>query len=154
MSPDQIKELVQTEARRIALEVYSQKGTQYGNPQVPVHIHNGIDSPIVSAADIGGFLPLPATPGGVVSPGQLGNQVVVQGNSSRSYGNFSTVSQAVFPIYPIPLIYGSGVGPDSAFDGGTAPLGTVLFFENGLTLSGLWVKTPVGWYRFAPFSVM
>lgn len=39
-------------ARQAAEEVYKERGTQYGVPTVPYHIHNGIDSPEITQTNI------------------------------------------------------------------------------------------------------
>lgn len=156
--------IIQNEARKIAEEVYATKGTQYNVANVPAHSHNGVDSNHLSLSSIDGVLTLGAQPNILGEDGamfcnlNLGNQVVTQGNTERGFGVFGTVSQASFYTLPIPVIYGNGVGVDSAFNGGDAPDGTMVFFSNGLTLSGLWIKTQgvgnEGWYRIAPTSVL
>ncbi len=140
MIEPEILQAIRDEAKKAAEDVYNQKGNQFGVNQTPTHSHNGVDSPILPTTSVGGFLPLPATIGGVVSPDILVNQSIVQGPSYRGYGYLSGTSQTVFPVYPIPVIYGHGVGDDSEFNGGKAPAGTVIFFENGPTIAGLWVN--------------
>lgn len=145
-----IKDMVVNESKQQATAVFNDLGTQYNVGKVPTHMHNGVDSLKIPPTSVEVFQVLPGTTGGVVAPGTLGNQVVTQGPTERGYGNFATVSQAVFPVYPIPIIYGNGVGVDSLFNYGDAPDGTMIFFDNGLTLSGLYIKTANGWYGFTP----
>jgi len=145
-----IKEMVANEAKQQATAVFNDLGTQYNVGKVPTHMHNGIDSLKIPPTSVEVFQVLPATSGGVVDPAIIGNKVMTQGPTERGYGNFATVSQAVFPVYPIPVMYGNGVGVDSAFSYGDAPSGTMVFFDNGLTLSGLYIKTANGWYGFTP----
>jgi len=143
-------EIIQQEAKKAAQDVYNQKGTQYNIPSVPTHSHNNIDSPSLPATSINGFAPLPATVGGVVSPGTLGNQGVAQGAINVGYGYLATGVQASFLAYPLTVIYGHGAGADSAFNGGDAPEGTVLFFNNGdnQALNQLWVRAGGKWRGF------
>lgn len=118
-----IQELVQNEARKIATEVYNTLGTQYGVAEVPTHTHNGVDSLQITPYAVTGFLPLPSTEDGVVSPAVLRANTVIQGNSSNSYTN-QTVSQSpTLPIYPIPIIYGGG-GTESLTFTGSRPTGS------------------------------
>ncbi len=120
---------------------------KYAVTQVPVHTHNGIDSPKIDADDIPQFVPLPATPGGVVSPDVLDTQTI---------NDIVLGSQNPPTIYvnPVPIIYGYGVGVHSAFNGGDAPNGSAVFFENGLSLSKLYIKTEYGWYGIPVDSVI
>jgi len=55
----EIQAMVQKEARDIATQVYKQMGTQYGVSKVPLHYHNGIDSPQLIRPDVTyiGFVP-------------------------------------------------------------------------------------------------
>jgi len=145
-----IKDMVANEAKQQATAVFNDLGTQYNVGKVPTHMHNGVDSLKIPATSVEQFQVLPATDGGVANPTVLGNQVITQGSTERGYGNLATVSQAVFPVFPIPVIYGNGVGVDSVFNYGDAPDGTMVFFDNGLTLSGLYIKTANGWYGFTP----
>lgn len=145
-----IEGMVANVAKQQATAVFNDLGTQYNVGKVPTHMHNGVDSLKIPATSVEQFQLLPATDGGVANPTVLGNQVITQGSTERGYGNLATVSQAVFPVFPIPIIYGNGVGVDSQFNGGDAPDGTVVFFDNGLTLSGLYIKTSNGWYGFTP----
>lgn len=145
----QLTAYIQSEALRIAQEVYTQNGTQYGVGNIPIHIHNNIDAPNIPPISVTGFLNLPATYGGVVAPTTLGNQIVTQGSSSRGFGRFQSVGNATFPIYPIPIIYGNGGGVDSEFNGGQAPEGTVVFFNNGPASSGLYIRSGGSWFGIA-----
>lgn len=101
-------EIIQQEAKKAAQNVYATEGTRYGVADVPTHTHNNIDTGSVPASSVTGFVPLPAQLGDMLSPDTLGSQVVVQGNTTKSYGNNTAVGQATFPIYPVPIIYGGG----------------------------------------------
>lgn len=149
-----IQELVKKEARAQATAVYNELGTRYNVAKVPTHLHNGIDSVPIPATSVLGFMNLPATSGGVANATTLGNQVMTQGDAVNGYGNKATPNQAVFSVYSIPIIYGNGVGLDGAFNGGDAPDGTVIMFDNGLTFATLCVKTGNGWYLFSPSAVI
>ncbi len=131
-------------ANKIVTETLAK--AQYSVPAVPDHHHNGSDASILDPLATKGFQLLPATSGGVVSPGVMGNQSITQGPNVAGFGYLAGIGTGFpFNIYPVPIIYGNGVGVDSEFNGGDAPEGTVLFFENGPTISGMWVKTNSGW---------
>lgn len=48
----EIQAMVQKEARDIAMSVYNEMGTKFGVSQVPLHSHNGIDSPRIPSTSI------------------------------------------------------------------------------------------------------
>lgn len=139
-------------ATDIATKIVTQKlqEAQYTVARIPDHHHNGTDSSVLEPTSNSAFSPLPSTftgqasTAGVVNSSLLGNQVVGQGSQTVGYGNSVTGtnqnSKGIFYTSPIPVIYGSGVGTDSQFNGGDAPQGTMIFFSNGTTISGLWVK--------------
>lgn len=142
MTPDQVRQIVQEEIKKAAQQA------QYTVTRVPVHSHNSIDSPTLNPTAVQGFTPLPSNTTPTASAGVLGllaGQTV--GGPPNTNASFNPPSVVV---YPIPIIYGYGVGVHSAFNGGEAPQGTVLFFENGLTLSKLFIKTANGWYGISP----
>lgn len=148
-----IAEYIEQRAREIALEVYTQKGTQFGVANVPAHTHNNIDSNNIPPTSVSGFYPLPGTNTGIVSPQTIGNQVVTQGSSSRGFGHFATVSPASFVVYPQVIIFGNGGGTDSQFNGGDAPEGTMIFFINNTAIGGLWVRAAGQWWGIAQGTV-
>ncbi len=153
MNEQEIRKIIQEEIKKAA------QTAQYGVTRVPVHTHNNIDSPNLPPHSVTGFQNLPANQTPAASAGVLG---VLAGQSvSGPPSDPLVISPSTIPtllpqisVFPIPIIYGYGVGVHSAFNGGEAPNGTVLFFSNGLTLSGLWVKTPDGWYGFSPDSLI
>jgi hypothetical protein len=102
------KQELQSLIRQIATQVYNELGTKFGVAQIPTHTHNGVDSNQVTSINVGGFLPLPATSGGVINDKVLGDEIVIQGETRNGYGTFNTVQKAQFPIYPIPVIMGGG----------------------------------------------
>lgn len=97
-----IKNLIRQE-----IDAYMQN-KQFNLSKITNHEHNGMDSNRISAINVKGFPPLPATPGGVVSDKVLGDEIVIQGESRNGYGTFNTVKKVQFPIYPIPTIMGGG----------------------------------------------
>lgn len=151
LDPETIKAIQQI-ATEAAEAVYAKEGSQYGVARVPAHTHNGVDSNNIVPTSVTGFLPLPATLDGVVNPIVLQNQIVTQGNTSRGYGRFESVGQSSFPIFPMPIIYGNGAGTDSEFQGGEAPEGTLIFFNNGPTISGLWIRSGGNWFGIGQAS--
>jgi len=55
----EIQAMVQKDATDIAEKVYKKLGTQYGVSKVPLHYHNGVDSPVIIRPDVTyiGFVP-------------------------------------------------------------------------------------------------
>ncbi len=139
-------EIIQIEAKKAAQDVYAVQGTQYNVAAVPTHTHNGVDSLNFPALNLSGFYALPSTPGGVVSPGLLGNQGVAQGSTNIGYGYQATGAQATFPVFPVPIIYGHGVGVDSQFNGGSAPEGSIVIFDNPGSVHQIWWRSGGDWW--------
>ncbi len=86
-----------------------------------LHTHNGSDTSKIrhaDAADVNFIGDLP-----------IGTFKV---NGGQTLGG-GTVS------YPMPIIYGNGVGVYSQFDGGNAPVGTSLIFYNPAIATEYWV---------------
>ncbi len=144
-----IEKIASDMAQKIVDETLNK--AQYTVPDVPDHHHNGQDSTQLDPESITTVLNLPATKGGVVSPTTLVNQLVGQGPALVGFGNLNTGNtaqqSAKFVSFPVPIIYGHGVGTDSQFNGGDATQGTMVFFDNGATLSGLWILLSDGTWR-------
>lgn len=139
MDENKIRQIVKEEIKLAAQQA------QYTVTRVPVHSHNSIDSPTLNPTSVQGFTPLPSNETPTASAGVLGllaGQTV--GGPPNTNASFNPPSVVV---YPIPIIYGYGVGVHSAFNGGEAPQGTVLFFDNNgvKSLSFLYIKTLNGW---------
>lgn len=143
----EIEELVRKISKEEAEKVYGSNGTQFGVPQVPIHIGDGVDTSRTPIASIDGIITVNRTSQnnatGYASPAVLGNQT------------FISTTPAVQTIsFPINIIRGFGVGGDSQFNGGDAPDGTVVLFTNGLTLSTLNIRSDGQWYQFNPDSIL
>ena len=142
-------EIVQIEANKAAEQVYAKKGTMFGVATIPTHEHTGVDSLPVSSQNVSGFIALPANSGDVVNPTTLGNQIVTQGDTRRGYGVFATVSQAVFPVYPVVIIGGGGSSDTSYSMTGIRPAGsttgtlTVNFTGTSGTYATAFVSTEI-----------
>ena len=153
MTEQEIRNIVRDEIQKNAQQ------SQYNVSKTTAHIHNGIDSPNLPPTSIQGFVSITGA-GTTANPGVIiaaVDQYVVGPPSHAIFFNPASTTAPVMPtitVYPIPIIYGHGVGTASAFNGGEATPGTMLFFDNGLTLSALWVKTENGWYGISPDSVM
>ena len=119
MDENQIRNLVQQEVQSMM--------SRYGVAQVPFHTHNGIDSPQLPQ-----FQPASSGPSGVFSPKNIAPQQVVNLNPTTGIGNPNV------QVMPVPIIYGAGGGVSSQFDGGDAPLGTIILFQNDPSVIQLW----------------
>lgn len=140
MNEDQVKKI----AKQVFDEQLAQ--TQYGFSSIPFHIHNQTDSPILPPTSVGGFVPLPANnPTGVVSPKVLNPSG--PGTESQIVNHRATTHAQQPPavyVFPVPIIYGYGVGGYSAFNGGDAPIGSLVCFSNAGTTAQLFIKVQTG----------
>lgn len=107
----------------IAIQVFKEQlgQSQYKVTSVPAHSHNQTDSPRIPPTSVTNFAALPAGETGVLS----------KNNISISFPPYGI-------IYPIPVIRAVGVGPFSAFNGGDAPLGSMIVFM-GPAGNELWI---------------
>ena len=138
MDEQKIQNLIQQE-----IKSYMDRN-QYSVSKIPNHYHNGSDSPKISTSSIVESMNITGIKGGVFDPAVLDTQKINKEYTS-SLSDPGTVS-----VLPMNIIYGYGVGVHSQFNGGDAPSGTMVFFENTLTNSGLWIKTDNGWYGISP----
>lgn len=143
--------MIEKIATDIANRIVEQKlvEAQYKPPKVPDHHHNSVDSARVNLADVDNVYTLSGTGTGIISPATLQNQSISQGSFLAGYGNLSlgaTPNKIVVTSSPIPTIYGHGGGADSQFNGGDAPDGTLIFFNNGVSISGLWIMQSGTWF--------
>ena len=128
-----------------------------GNPTIDPHTHNGTDNLQINPVDLIGWTPLPMSSEKYLNPAQ--NEYLNVGNPGKyEYGFASNeqlksdssglpqyLSNATLAIYPIPIVNGYGVGNAGAFNGGYAPEGALVFFENGNTLSNLYIRINGKW---------
>lgn len=122
-----------------------QKEQQFQISKIQNHTHNGTDTQKIEPSAITSFIPVTGVTNGVFAKNNLGNQSVnVQGRI--------TYSPIGVYVPQLPIIYGFGVGVDSQFNGGNAPEGTMVFFNNGSTVNQLWVMADGTW-RGADFPL-
>lgn len=119
---------------------------QFNISKIQGHEHNGSDVVKIPISSISESIPITGTEGGVFNKTILDTQKV-----NIEYTSGIPNPKTVYTL-PVNIIYGNGVGVASAFNGGEAEPGTMVFFENGLTLSALWIKTINGWYGISPDS--
>lgn len=127
---------VQKEIQTQFETLYKQYATKYGVASVPLHRHNGADSPTLSPSSIDSYLPLPGTSGGVASPDVLTDgQVVNDTNQANNSQLAATVTSQTIYVDPFPILYDT---ESDGFQGGEAPIGTSLIVaspsEEGVTL--------------------
>lgn len=139
MDENTIRQIVRDEIAKAAQQA------QYTVTRVPVHTHNNTDAPNIPSSNVTGFQSLPAQPnqspsGGVISLLMLDGQTVNGIPNTPSSSN----PPAVY-TYPVPFIWGYGVGTHSAFNGGTAPEGTLIAFHNGDGINQLWIMMESKW---------
>lgn len=137
--------MVRKEIETMFPGLYEKYATKYGVASVPLHKHNGADSPVLPATSLAPFTPLPATSGGVANTTVLDGTVMNNpqtANSPSQSGTFN--SQSVY-VSPIPIIYATQAGQE--FNGGFAPVGTQVIFMNATNLpdeqATLWVRVGV-----------
>ena len=146
LTEKEIREIVQDELK---------KNVNAGSPIVPPHDHDGTDSFPINPINLVGFTSLPSSTKkylvttydpstakegdqeyGFASPQQL------LGGDPSSPSQF--LSNANIAQYPIPIVFGFGVGTSSNFNGGYAPEGTLVYFSNA-TVNGLYIRVEGGW---------
>lgn len=143
----EMQPFVQKEIQSQFETLYKEFATKYGVASVPLHRHNGADSPVIGNASISNFDALPATPGGVANLDTLALQVL-DGNYVDASGNQNKNPPT---SYVMPISFISGFGnpgdPNAAFHGGNAPIGTMIAFTNSAELAmQLFVRLDVDGY--------
>jgi hypothetical protein len=111
---------------------------QFNLSKVPNHEHNGTDTVKVPVSSIKEAIPITGSAGGVFNSAILGDQTI-----NRLYNSNTSNPSFVYSL-PSNIIYGFGVGVDSAFNGGLAEEGTMIVFSNG-ALSTLWFMLDGTW---------
>lgn len=132
MDENKIKNLIQNEIRKYMTD------KQFNPSKIANHLHNGKDTNKLPISSIDSSIPITGTAGGVFDPVILNTQKI----NNQYTSNFLNPN-TVF-VLPVNIIYGFGVGIHSAFNGGNALPGTMVFFENSAG-SSLWINTFNGW---------
>lgn len=150
-TPEQIAEIKQM------IEASARDNYLSGNPIVDPHTHNGTDNLQINPVDLIGWSPIPSTSQQYLNPAkdiydngfQYGKYeygfASPQQLQSDTGGLPQYLSNSTLAIYPIPIVNGYGVSNAGAFNGGYAPEGTLVFFNNGSTLSNLYIRINGGW---------
>lgn len=132
--------MTEAEIRQIVQDEYQNLGSRFGVNQTPIHSHNNIDSPQLDPSSVKAFIALPATPStSVIGQANLYAQPVGQAYPQLNASRSNVYSPS------IPYITGYGVGDASAFNGGTAPDGSILLFSNGSNISQIWWHVGGSW---------
>lgn len=136
MDRNEITQLIRSEIAKAGV------ASRFQLSPVNTHTHTGrgSDAPNIPGTSVTAFQQIPTDGSSVLGPNSLNTQ------------NFSYLGQLnSTPVLTVPLveISGFGVGVHSAFNGGTAPEGTMVLFTNGDSLSFLCIKSEqssTGWY--------
>lgn len=127
-----------------------------GNPRTDPHSHNGTDNLQINPVDLIGFTPIPISPQQYLNPAQneyanVSQPGIYEYGFGSDYQLLSDtgglpqyLSDSTIAIYPIPVVNGYGVGNAGAFNGGYAPDGTLVFFNNA-SLSCLYIRVNGAW---------
>ena len=131
--------LTEQQVRDIATEVFQTLSaqSQFNVASIPSHIHNQTDSPRIPPTSVTNFVPMSG-----FKTGTLGN---TSGVISPDNIGVSTPPYSI--IYPTPIIHGYGVGDFSQFNGGTAPVGTLIGFMTDALVWQLWILMPDDTWR-------
>jgi hypothetical protein len=155
MNEQQIRDIVQNEL---------QKNYYSGSPNVPPHSHNGTDGLNVDPVDLIGWTALPTTQQVYIKSFQNAQGTIFQPGVGE-YG-FASATQLLTGVpsypnqfltdstirqYPIPIVNGYGVGANSGFNGGYAPDGTLVYFNNA-SAGGLYIRID-GFWRGVNFNL-
>jgi hypothetical protein len=132
MDDSKLRQIIQQE-----IQTFMRNG-QFNLTKIQQHEHNGTDTVNIPISSISSSFPIQGSNGGVFDPTILNGQKV-----NLEYTTLKKNPNTVY-VLPVNIIYGFGVGVDSAFNGGVASPGTMVFLENS-TLSTLWINTINGW---------
>lgn len=142
-----MKPLTEQEIRAIVKEEMK-NNYMAGSPCVPPHSHNDTDNLAVRPVDLVGWSSIPVSTQkylneatGLMEYG-FGSPQMLAGGDSSHVSQF--VNDTNIAMYPIPVVVGNGVGAQSAFEGGWAPEGTLVFFLNG-SISYLYIRVDGMW---------
>lgn len=151
MDENKIRQIVRDEINK----------SQSGLPYVPPHLHDGSSNLLINQQTLG-FIPVPqhlnkttfnytAESNGVRINNLedpvygFGSPNILEPADATHVAQYVT-NPFVF-INPIPVVVGNGVGNQSAFNGGSAPDGTIVAFLTGsTTTSFLYVRFSGSWY--------
>ncbi len=142
LTEQEIRAIVQDEMR---------KNYNSGNPQTPPHNHDGTDGFFINPIDLIGWTPMPVSPTkylnqstGLNEYGFASPQQMAGGDSSGAGHPSQYALRTDIGQYPIPIIVGNGAGVQSAFEGGYAPEGTLVYFA-GTAQNGLYIRFDGRW---------
>lgn len=141
MNEEDIKKLIQQ-----GIETYMQN-KQFTVSKIPAHKHNGTDTNRLPISSIEESIALQGKGNGMLSPS------ILLGRKVNNEFLSNTKNPNAIYILPINVIYGYGAAEYSTFSFGDVLPGTIVFFDNGVTLSGLYIKTFTGWYGITPDSL-
>lgn len=137
------------DVRRIFKEMFDANYNS-GSPKVAPHAHNGDDNFAVNPKDLIGFEPIPTSPAKYLNPFTGGYEYGYGAPQQLAPADSSSEAQYLLDpdlaTYQIPIVVGNGVGTQSAFEGGYAKDGTLVYFANGTVLNGLYVRFDGQWY--------
>lgn len=127
-----LQALVQKEARAIAEQVYDEKAAKYGVAKVPLHRHNGFDSPQVRIQDIAGivgtsgritmatdnqryYIGLNSAPGVGVTPSSVRlNGIAVYSESTFTISSSTIGAGAVYTVEGLSFTVLTGISPGTS----------------------------------------
>lgn len=142
-----MKPLTEQEIRAIVKDEI-QKNYKAGSPMIPPHSHNDTDNLAINPVDLVGWSAIPVSTQkylnestGLTEYG-FGSPQILAGGDSAHISQF--VNNTSTAMYQIPVVVGNGVGAQSAFEGGWAPEGTLVFFLNG-SISYLYIRVDGMW---------
>ncbi len=119
-----------------------------GSPDIPPHEHNGTDNFNIQVNTLEGWTPIPVTSSQFLNQETVEYEFGFGSPAVLAGGDGSHASQSLHNTkiyqYPIPIVQGNGVGTQSAFEGGYAPDGTLVFFDNA-TISHLYIRSNGVW---------
>lgn len=131
MNEDQIRAIVRNEM---------DKNYSSGSPDIPPHAHNGNDNLQIDIGSLLGVNPIRQMQGG---QNFLANLTPAGSDTGVIHPAQYLANPEIKILGMVPVIQGNGSGVQGAFNGGDAPIGTVVCFANG-NLSTLWVKVDTG----------
>lgn len=150
LTEQQVREIVQDEMNR---------NYRSGSTQIPPHIHDGSNSPVINLLNLTGFSAIPTTAKKYLNPNnglsEYGYGYVGQLEPGSATHTPQYLANPAVVQIPIPVVVGNGVGTQGAFNGGYAPDGTMVLFTTGApTLSLLYIRFNGQWYGISVNTVI
>lgn len=143
------KPLTEEEIRSI-VKNEMQRNYQSGSPFVaPQAYTGGADGLQVNSSNVIGFNPISAATRKIANPDTQSSEYGFASMLSLIPGDSTHAAQSLhntsISMYPVIIVQGNGASVQGTFNGGWAPDGTLIFFDNGDSQSILYIRSNGIW---------